>query len=223
MKCNGFDIDGVFSGTASAGNVNFQKVSGFGTIDENDGTYIYLDGQGEGRFIATDETTGKTVSAVDNAVTSTAQSKLGSSSALFDGTDDRLTVPSDSDWNAGPLVAADATYNNLQPLGYINGVQTLADVYDTLIDPIIQDIEGGGMGIFRLATSSPGGDCGACCNPAAARSLTSSRLASAGTSPSRCDAVSATSKTDQRFTPSLAIVRGFFVAAAARGRRHVHH
>lgn len=67
-------------------------------------------------------------------------------------------VPSDSDWNAGPLVAADSTYNNIQPLGYINGVQTLADVYDTLIDPIIQDIEGGGMGIFRLATSQPSGD-----------------------------------------------------------------
>jgi len=67
-------------------------------------------------------------------------------------------VPSTSNWNLGPLVSVDASFNNVQPLGYIDGVQTLQDVYDTLIDPIVQDIEGGGVGIFRLATSSPGGD-----------------------------------------------------------------
>lgn len=67
-------------------------------------------------------------------------------------------VPSVANWNLGPLVSADGTYNNVQPLGYINGVQTLQDVYDTLIDPIIQDIEAGGVGIFKLATTSPGGD-----------------------------------------------------------------
>lgn len=67
-------------------------------------------------------------------------------------------VPSSTNWNLGPLVAVDASFNNVQPLGYIDGVQTLQDVYDTLIDPIVQDIEGGGVGIFKLATSSPGGD-----------------------------------------------------------------
>lgn len=67
-------------------------------------------------------------------------------------------VPSSTNWNLGPLVAVDASFNNVQPLGYIDGVQTLQDVYDTLIDPLIQDIEGGGVGIFKLATSSPGSD-----------------------------------------------------------------
>jgi len=67
-------------------------------------------------------------------------------------------TPSVVNWNLGPLVAADSTYNNMQPLGYINGVQTLQDIYDTLIDPLIQDVEGGGVGIFRLSTSSPGSD-----------------------------------------------------------------
>ena len=138
---NAFDIDGIFSGTASAGSVNFQKVSGFGTIDENDGTYIYLDGQGEGRFIATDETTGKTVSAVDNAVTSTAQSKLGSSSALFDGTDDRLTIPSDSDFN---FSTGEYTLEAFIYLNNTSGSKTVIDFRSqspTEISPVI-DIDG---------------------------------------------------------------------------------
>ena len=37
----------------------------------------------------------------------------------------------------------------------MNGTKTIGDVYDTVIDPIIQDIEGGGMGIFKIATSTP--------------------------------------------------------------------
>jgi plastocyanin len=96
---NSFTIDGVFAGTASAGNLTYVKVSGFGTIDENDGTYVYLDGKGEGRFIATDETTGKNVTANGNVVTSTAQFKFGTSSAFFDGVGDWLSVPSDPDFN----------------------------------------------------------------------------------------------------------------------------
>ena len=96
---NSFTIDGIFAGIASAGNLTYVKVSGFGTIDENDGTYVYLDGKGEGRFIATDETTGKNVTANGNVVTSTTQFKFGTSSAFFDGTGDWLSIPSDPDFN----------------------------------------------------------------------------------------------------------------------------
>ena len=138
---NSFVIDGIFAGTASAGNVNYQKVSGFGTIDENDGTYIYLDGQGEGRFIATDETTGKTVTAVDNVVTSTAQVKLGSTSAAFDGTDDRLTVPSDSDFN---FSTGEYTLEAFIYLNNTSGSKTVIDFRSqspTEIAPVI-DIDG---------------------------------------------------------------------------------
>jgi plastocyanin len=96
---NSFTIDGVFAGIASAGNLTYVKVSGFGTIDENDGTYVYLDGKGEGRFIPTDETTGKNVAANGNVVTSTTQFKFGTSSAFFDGVGDWLSIPSDPDFN----------------------------------------------------------------------------------------------------------------------------
>ena len=58
-------------------------------------------------------------------------------------------------WNLGPLIPKDANFNNLQPIGYIDGTKTLADVYDTIIDPTIQDVEGGGVGKFHLATAAP--------------------------------------------------------------------
>lgn len=138
---NSFIIDGIFAGTASAGNVNYLKTSGYGTIDENDGTYIYLDGKGEGRVIATDETTGKNVSAVDNVVTSTTQVKLGTTSASFDGTDDRLTVPTDADFN---FSTGEFT---LEAFVYLNNTAGSKTIFDfrsnspTEIAPVV-DIDG---------------------------------------------------------------------------------
>jgi len=138
---NSFVIDGIFAGLASAGNVNYLKTSGYGTIDENDGTYIYLDGKGEGRVIATDETTGKNVSAVDNAVTSTTQVKLGTTSASFDGTDDRLTVPADADFN---FSTGEFT---LEAFIYLNNTAGSKTIFDfrsnspTEIAPVV-DIDG---------------------------------------------------------------------------------
>src|SRR5690606_20118027 len=50
----------------------------------------------------TDTSTGaKTVSRFGNAQTSTAQARIGSSSGLFDGTGDYLTVPDSADWDFG--------------------------------------------------------------------------------------------------------------------------
>jgi hypothetical protein len=50
----------------------------------------------------TDTSTGaKTVSVFGNAQTSTAQARIGSSSGLFDGTGDYLTVPDSADWDMG--------------------------------------------------------------------------------------------------------------------------
>lgn len=50
----------------------------------------------------TDTSTGaKTITVNGNAQTSTAQAQIGSSSGLFDGTDDYLTVPDSADWDFG--------------------------------------------------------------------------------------------------------------------------
>lgn len=65
--------------------------------------------------------------------------------------------PNASTWNAGALVAIDSNYDDLQPLGYVGASKTLDDMYDTVIDPIVQDVEGGGVGKFHLATSAPDG------------------------------------------------------------------
>ena len=134
---NSFVIDGIFAGLASAGNVNYLKTSGYGIIDENDGTYIYLDGQGEGRIIATDETTGKNVNAIDNVVTSTSQVKLGTSSASFDGTDDRLTVPTDADFN---FSTGEYTLEAFVYLNNTSGSKTIFDFRSnspTEISPVV--------------------------------------------------------------------------------------
>ena len=53
----------------------------------------------------------------------------------------------------GPLVANAGDFSDLAPMN-TGGVQ---DVYDTVIDQTIQDIEGGGNGIFNLGTSVPAG------------------------------------------------------------------
>ena len=74
---------------------------------------------------------------------------------FYQNYNDNAQEPGASTWNSGPLVADNGSYSDLVPLGYVAGAKTIADVYDTVIDPIIQDIEGGGMGFFKLATSTP--------------------------------------------------------------------
>jgi len=130
---NSFVIDGIFAGTASAGNLTYQVTSGYGTIDENDGTYVYLDGKGEGRIIATDETTGKNVSANGNVVTSTTQFKFGTSSAFFDGTGDWLSVPSDPDFN---FSTGDYTLEAFVRLTNTSGNKVIFDFRSTSLSEI---------------------------------------------------------------------------------------
>ena len=62
------------------------------------------------------------------------------------------STPSTAIKDAGTLATHNG-YNDLSPLGTV----ALQDVYDTIIDPTIQDIEGGGNGRFYIGTSTPSG------------------------------------------------------------------
>jgi len=62
---------------------------------------LHGDGTNGSTTITDSSLTPKTVTAVGNAQISTAQSKFGGSSLLFDGTGDRLTTPSDSAFTFG--------------------------------------------------------------------------------------------------------------------------
>lgn len=62
------------------------------------------------------------------------------------------SVPSTAIKNAGTLATHNG-YNDLSPLGTV----ALQDVYDTIIDPTIQDIEAGGNGRFYIGTATPSG------------------------------------------------------------------
>lgn len=62
------------------------------------------------------------------------------------------SVPSTAIKDAGTLASHNG-YNDLSPLGTLD----IQDVYDTIIDPTIQDIEGGGNGIFYIGASTPSG------------------------------------------------------------------
>ena len=84
-----YDTDGV-------------SVLASGTIDSNDGTYIYVDGQGTGTFVeANQQTSGKPVTVNGDAQLDTAQQKFGTASLLLDGTGDHLSLAASSDFGFG--------------------------------------------------------------------------------------------------------------------------
>ena len=73
-----------------------------GTIDSNDGTYIYIDGQGTGQFVEAEaQTSGKAVTANGDAQLDTAQQRFGTASLLLDGTGDYLSLAASSDFGFG--------------------------------------------------------------------------------------------------------------------------
>ncbi len=62
---------------------------------------LHTDGSNGSTTFTDSETTPKTVTASGNATQSTAQSKFGGASALFDGTGDYLSLADSADWNFG--------------------------------------------------------------------------------------------------------------------------
>ena len=90
---------------------------------------LTMNGANNGTTFTDTSASTHTVTAVANAKTSTAQSKFGGSSGLFDGTGDRLTIPDSADWDWGTSswtidmwIRADAT----QSAGTFAGVVSTA-------------------------------------------------------------------------------------------------
>lgn len=73
-----------------------------GTIDENDGTYVYVESQGTGIFAeAAEVLDGKAVTVNGDAQLDTTNKQFGASSLLLDGTGDHLSLSSSSDFGFG--------------------------------------------------------------------------------------------------------------------------
>jgi hypothetical protein len=68
-------------------------------IDTNTNLMLHMDGTDSSTTFTDSETTPKTVTANGNAQISTAQSKFGGASGLFDGTGDYLSTPDSADWD----------------------------------------------------------------------------------------------------------------------------
>ena len=101
-----------------------------GTIDSNDGTYIYIDGQGTGTFVEADsQTTGKAVTANGDAQLDTDEKKFGVSSLLLDGTGDYLSLAGSSDFGFG---TGDFTVEAfIRPSSVASGTKVIADLRST--------------------------------------------------------------------------------------------
>ena len=112
-----YDVDGV---TALAS----------GTIDSNDGTYIYIDGQGTGTFVEAEaQTTGKAITVNGDAQLDTDEKKFGTASLLLDGTGDYLNLAGSSDFGFG---TGDFTVEAfIRPSSVASGTKVIADFRST--------------------------------------------------------------------------------------------
>ena len=138
------NINGPFAAgnTISLYDTDGTTVLASGTINENDGTYIYINGQGTGEFTeAAADLDGKTVTVNGDAQLDTARKQLGTASLLLDGTGDYLTLNGSSDFGfgtgdfaletfaifdnvSGPQVIFDfrqASLTEVAPVLYLNG------------------------------------------------------------------------------------------------------
>ena len=101
-----------------------------GTIDSNDGTYIYIDGQGTGTFVEADsQTTGKAVTVNGDAQLDTDEKKFGVSSLLLDGTGDYLSLAGSSDFGFGTGDFTVETF--IRPSSVASGTKVIADFRST--------------------------------------------------------------------------------------------
>ena len=125
LKLN--NITGTFNATDTITYYDTDGVTALasGTIDSNDGTYIYVTGQGTGEFAeATADTDGKAITVNGDAQLSTAQKQFGTASVLFDGTGDDLSLATSSDFGFGTGDFAVEAF--IRP--------TAITVFDTLFD-----------------------------------------------------------------------------------------
>ena len=101
-----------------------------GTIDSNDGTYVYIDGQGTGQFVEAEaQTSGKAVTANGDSQLDTDEKKFGTASLLLDGTGDYLSLAGSSDFGFG---TGDFTVEAfIRPSSVASGTKVIADFRST--------------------------------------------------------------------------------------------
>lgn len=119
-----------------------------GTIDENDGTYIYLDGQGTGKFEEGEfATIGKEIIPTGDAQITTADKKFGTASGLFDGAGDSLTIGSSSDFgfDTGDFTLEAFIKTDVSPLAQII-IDTRSE--STEVAPVLYINGTGNLGYF---------------------------------------------------------------------------
>ena len=84
----------------TSGNVTYKKAVGYGAITSNDGSYIYLNGKGEGQFTTALEE-GKTLTPNADARLDTGIKKFGTASLELDGTGDFVSIETVEDFGFG--------------------------------------------------------------------------------------------------------------------------
>ncbi len=84
----------------TSGNVTYKKAVGYGAITSNDGSYIYLNGKGEGQFTTALEE-GKTLTPQADARLDTSIKKFGTASLELDGTGDFVSIETVEDFGFG--------------------------------------------------------------------------------------------------------------------------
>jgi|TARA_B100000073_G_scaffold98267_1_gene78113 plastocyanin len=130
LKLNG--TSGTFNATDT---ITYYDVDGVtvlasGTIESNDGTYIYIDGQGTGTFVEAEaQSAGKAVTANGDAQLDTDEKKFGIASLLLDGTGDYLSLAGSSDFGFG---TGDFTVEAfIRPSSVASGTKVIADFRST--------------------------------------------------------------------------------------------
>jgi hypothetical protein len=134
LKLN--NITGTFAAgnTVSLYDTDGTTVLASGTIDENDGTYIYIDGQGTGEFTeAAADLDGKTVTVNGDAQLDTARKQLGTASLLLDGTGDYLTLNGSSDFGFG---TGDFALETFAIFDNVSGPQVIFDFRQTSLTEV---------------------------------------------------------------------------------------
>jgi len=100
-------------------------------LDTNTNLLIPFNGQDGGKEIVDSGSTGHIVTQNGTAILSTAQKKFGSTSVLFDGNSDYLSIPNSPDWDIGGSSVDDWTLDVWVKFTNPAGTQGIADQHES--------------------------------------------------------------------------------------------
>ena len=100
-------------------------------IDSNAKLVLHFDGSNGGTTFTDSSSTGHSVTANGNANTTTAQKKFGTTSVLFDGTGDYLSVPNHNDWDIMSSASSEFTIDCWVRLVVNSGMHAICAIGST--------------------------------------------------------------------------------------------